>query len=77
MQLRNANALNCRAIGRRESRRNEKRLVVIDVNGHDTIQIRPKIYVTLTIDHRGLDGYTANRFLSTWVETIETWPTKD
>lgn len=55
----------------------EKRLVVIEVAGQDTIQIRPKVFVTLTIDHRGLDGFTANRFLSTWVEAIESWPTHE
>jgi 2-oxoglutarate dehydrogenase E2 component (dihydrolipoamide succinyltransferase) len=37
------------------------------------IQIRPMVYVTLTIDHRVLDGFSANAFLSRWVETIERW----
>jgi 2-oxoglutarate dehydrogenase E2 component (dihydrolipoamide succinyltransferase) len=32
------------------------------------------IYVTLTIDHRVLDGHSANRFLSRWVEVVEGWP---
>jgi len=35
------------------------------------LQVRPMIYVTLTIDHRVLDGFSANAFLSRWVETIE------
>jgi 2-oxoglutarate dehydrogenase E2 component (dihydrolipoamide succinyltransferase) len=31
------------------------------------------LYVTLTIDHRVLDAFHCNRFLSAFVETIETW----
>ena len=34
---------------------------------------RPMAYVTLTIDHRVLDGFSANKFLTRWVETIENW----
>ena len=30
-------------------------------------------YVTLTIDHRVLDGYQANAFLARWVEEFEGW----
>jgi 2-oxoglutarate dehydrogenase E2 component (dihydrolipoamide succinyltransferase) len=30
-------------------------------------------YVTLTIDHRVLDGFQANAFLTKWVETVERW----
>jgi 2-oxoglutarate dehydrogenase E2 component (dihydrolipoamide succinyltransferase) len=37
------------------------------------IVARPALYVTLTIDHRVLDGFQANQFLSKWVETIESW----
>jgi pyruvate/2-oxoglutarate dehydrogenase complex dihydrolipoamide acyltransferase (E2) component len=29
--------------------------------------------VTLTIDHRVLDGFRANAFLARWVEKIEGW----
>jgi pyruvate/2-oxoglutarate dehydrogenase complex dihydrolipoamide acyltransferase (E2) component len=29
--------------------------------------------VTLTIDHRVLDGYQANAFLARWVEELEGW----
>jgi 2-oxoglutarate dehydrogenase E2 component (dihydrolipoamide succinyltransferase) len=32
---------------------------------------RPMVYVSLTIDHRALDGFQANAFLSAWVEAIE------
>ena len=37
------------------------------------IVARPMLYVTLTIDHRVLDGFQANAFLSQWVEVIEQW----
>jgi 2-oxoglutarate dehydrogenase E2 component (dihydrolipoamide succinyltransferase) len=37
------------------------------------IVARPMLYVTLTIDHRVLDGFSANAFLTRWVETIEGW----
>jgi 2-oxoglutarate dehydrogenase E2 component (dihydrolipoamide succinyltransferase) len=36
-------------------------------------EARPMLYVTLTIDHRVLDGYRANAFLTRWVEVIESW----
>lgn len=52
----------------------EKRLCVVTRDGADSIEIRPKAYVTLTIDHRVLDGYQTNRFLARLVEVIETWP---
>ncbi|MDF1530485.1 MAG: 2-oxo acid dehydrogenase subunit E2, partial [Sedimenticola sp.] len=35
--------------------------------------IRPMAYVTLTIDHRALDAYQTNRFLTRFVEVIEEW----
>ena len=52
----------------------EKRVCVIDVGGHDSIQIRPKAFVTLTIDHRVLDGFQTNAFLTKLIEVIENWP---
>jgi len=46
----------------------EKRpLVLTDGQGQDRIVIRPQCYVTLTIDHRVMDGHQANRFLQTFV----------
>lgn len=51
----------------------EKRVVVEEVNGIDTMVIRPKCYVSLSIDHRALDAYQTNHFLSVFVERIETW----
>ncbi|MEK6596956.1 MAG: 2-oxo acid dehydrogenase subunit E2 [Gemmatimonadota bacterium] len=29
--------------------------------------------MTLTIDHRVLDGFSANAFLTRWVEVLEGW----
>jgi 2-oxoglutarate dehydrogenase E2 component (dihydrolipoamide succinyltransferase) len=39
----------------------------------EVVEVRPMCYVTLTIDHRVLDGYQANAFLTSWVEEIERW----
>lgn len=51
----------------------EKRLVVAETGGVDSIQVRPMAYVTLTIDHRALDGFQANSFLSRFVEALADW----
>ncbi|GAG10257.1 unnamed protein product, partial [marine sediment metagenome] len=42
----------------------EKRVKVKEVDGEDVISIRPTCYISLTIDHRVLDGYQTNAFLS-------------
>ena len=52
----------------------EKRVVVRTVGGQDAILIRPMAYVTLTIDHRVVDGHQTNAWLSRFVEIIESWP---
>jgi 2-oxoglutarate dehydrogenase E2 component (dihydrolipoamide succinyltransferase) len=52
----------------------EKRAVVREVEGHDTILIRPMAYVTLTIDHRVVDGHQTNAWLTRFVEVLENWP---
>jgi 2-oxoglutarate dehydrogenase E2 component (dihydrolipoamide succinyltransferase) len=52
----------------------EKRVVVREVGGADTIQIRSLCYVSLTIDHRVVDGHQTNLWLSRFVEVIEAWP---
>jgi 2-oxoglutarate dehydrogenase E2 component (dihydrolipoamide succinyltransferase) len=52
----------------------EKRVVVRTVGGQDAILIRPMAYVTLTIDHRVVDGHQTNAWLSRFVEIIENWP---
>jgi 2-oxoglutarate dehydrogenase E2 component (dihydrolipoamide succinyltransferase) len=51
----------------------EKRLTV---GANDEVSVRPKCYVTLTIDHRVMDGHRANRFLQVFVKTLETWPAR-
>ncbi|WP_323012002.1 2-oxo acid dehydrogenase subunit E2 [Castellaniella sp.] len=52
----------------------EKRVVVREIDGVDTIQIRPMAYVSLTIDHRALDGQQTNAWLTRFVQVIEEWP---
>jgi 2-oxoglutarate dehydrogenase E2 component (dihydrolipoamide succinyltransferase) len=52
----------------------EKRVVVREVGGVDAIQIRPMAYVSLTIDHRVVDGHQTNAWLSRFVEVLEGWP---
>lgn len=51
----------------------EKRVVVRQVDGNDSIQIRPMAYVSLTIDHRALDGHQTNGWLSAFVAALESW----
>jgi len=51
----------------------EKRVVVVEENGQDIFKIKPMAYVTLTIDHRVLDGFQTNKFLSKFVKTLESW----
>jgi 2-oxoglutarate dehydrogenase E2 component (dihydrolipoamide succinyltransferase) len=51
----------------------EKRVVVREVDGLDTIQIRPLAYVSLTIDHRVVDGHQTNAWLTRFVEVLEGW----
>jgi 2-oxoglutarate dehydrogenase E2 component (dihydrolipoamide succinyltransferase) len=52
----------------------EKRVVVREIGGQDSIQIRPMAYVSLTIDHRVVDGHQTNSWLTRFVELLETWP---
>jgi 2-oxoglutarate dehydrogenase E2 component (dihydrolipoamide succinyltransferase) len=52
----------------------EKRAAVIEEAGAERIVVRSKCYVTLTIDHRVLDGADANRFLQAFVARLESWP---
>jgi 2-oxoglutarate dehydrogenase dihydrolipoamide succinyltransferase (E2 component) len=47
----------------------QKRVVVIN----DAIAIRPMVYVSLTFDHRILDGAIGDQFLAKVVETLENW----
>jgi len=52
----------------------EKRAIVVSENGEDRLSIQPRCYVTLTIDHRAMDGYQANRFLQTFTQRLATFP---
>jgi 2-oxoglutarate dehydrogenase E2 component (dihydrolipoamide succinyltransferase) len=47
----------------------QKRVVVIG----DAIAIRPMAYLTLTFDHRVLDGAIADRFMAAVKQTLEEW----
>jgi 2-oxoglutarate dehydrogenase E2 component (dihydrolipoamide succinyltransferase) len=50
----------------------QKRVVVVtDANGQDSIAIRPLAYVSLTFDHRILDGASADNFLAKVVESLK------
>ncbi|HYG46478.1 MAG TPA: 2-oxo acid dehydrogenase subunit E2 [Allosphingosinicella sp.] len=51
----------------------EKRVVVREVGGTDAILIRPMAYVSLTIDHRVVDGHQTNAWLTRFVEVLEDW----
>jgi 2-oxoglutarate dehydrogenase E2 component (dihydrolipoamide succinyltransferase) len=51
----------------------EKRPVVIEEGGAERIVARPRAYLTLTLDHRVMDGHRANRFLEALVKRIEAW----
>jgi len=52
----------------------EKRVVVREIGGQDAILVRPMAYVTLTIDHRVVDGHQTNAWLTRFVEVLESWP---
>lgn len=47
----------------------QKRVVVIQ----DAIAIRPMVYLSLTFDHRVIDGSTADFFLAEVVQQLQTW----
>ncbi len=56
----------------------QKRVVAIEVpdpagGSMDAFAIRPMVYLTLTFDHRLLDGAIADAFLGTIVKTLENW----
>lgn len=53
----------------------QKRVVVREVAGSDAIVVRPMAYVSLTIDHRVIDGHQTNAWLTRFVEVLEGWPT--
>jgi 2-oxoglutarate dehydrogenase E2 component (dihydrolipoamide succinyltransferase) len=51
----------------------EKRVVVREIDGTDAILIRPMAYVSLSIDHRVLDGHQTNAWLTRFVQVLEGW----
>jgi 2-oxoglutarate dehydrogenase E2 component (dihydrolipoamide succinyltransferase) len=56
----------------------QKRVVVVETPAPsggvtDSIAIRPMVYLTLTFDHRILDGAVADAFLGTVVDKLENW----
>jgi 2-oxoglutarate dehydrogenase E2 component (dihydrolipoamide succinyltransferase) len=56
----------------------QKRVVVVETPGQaggsqDSIAIRPMVYLSLTFDHRILDGALADAFLGKVVERLERW----
>ncbi|MFL6770914.1 MAG: 2-oxo acid dehydrogenase subunit E2, partial [Sphingomicrobium sp.] len=52
----------------------EKRVVVREMEGEDAIVILPMAYVTLTVDHRVVDGHQTNAWLTRFVEIVQSWP---
>ena len=49
----------------------QKRIIVCETGGRELFRVRPMMYVTLTIDHRVLDGQQTNGFLTEFVKAIE------
>jgi 2-oxoglutarate dehydrogenase E2 component (dihydrolipoamide succinyltransferase) len=52
----------------------QRRVVVDEIDGSDAIRVRPMCYLTLTIDHRALDAFQANLFMTKVVDTLQRWP---
>ena len=51
----------------------EKRIKVKEIDGEDVMVIRPMCYISNTIDHRTIDGFQSNAFLTELVSTLENW----
>lgn len=49
----------------------QKRVIVCETGGRELFRVRPMMYVTLTIDHRVLDGQQADAFLTAFVAALE------
>lgn len=52
----------------------QKRVVVVEQDGMDAIAIRPMAYLTLTFDHRILDGAAADAFMRDLVAYLQNYP---
>jgi 2-oxoglutarate dehydrogenase E2 component (dihydrolipoamide succinyltransferase) len=55
----------------------QRRVCAVEVDGAEALSVRSMCYLTLTIDHRALDAFQANAFLSLVVKTLEQWPADD
>lgn len=51
----------------------ERRVCVLESQGSESIGVRTRCYLTLTIDHRALDAFQANSFLAHVVKSLEDW----
>jgi 2-oxoglutarate dehydrogenase E2 component (dihydrolipoamide succinyltransferase) len=56
----------------------QKRVVVLENQGpggepNDSLAVRPMVYLTLTFDHRIIDGAIADHFLAVVVERLQAW----
>ena len=51
----------------------ERRVCAVQADGVESIGVRSMCYLTLTIDHRALDAFQANAFLSLVVSTLQSW----
>ena len=49
----------------------QKRVIVCETRGRELFRVRPMMYVTLTVDHRVLDGQQTNGFLTAFVSALE------
>ena len=52
----------------------EQRPVVVEGTEGPRVAIQPRCYVSLTLDHRVMDGQEGNRFLSAFVDHLTTLP---
>ncbi len=51
----------------------EQRAVVIGEGDEQRLAARPRCYVSLTLDHRVMDGHQANHFLQHFVRALQEW----
>jgi 2-oxoglutarate dehydrogenase E2 component (dihydrolipoamide succinyltransferase) len=51
----------------------QRRVCAVQIEGAEAIGVRSMCYLTLTIDHRALDAFQANSFLSSVVDTLDNW----
>lgn len=55
----------------------QRRVCVMGAGADESIAVRSMCYLTLTLDHRALDAFQANAFLSAVVSTLEQWPQQE